>query len=242
VTLGHRQGNYDKNKKGEKYYEHQNKVALVIGAASGIDGSAPNCLPGEAIFVKTNVAKPEECEALIDKTLDTYRRLDYACNNVGISGETNPTAEHSLENWQNTISINLSDVFCCLKYEIPAMLENGGGAIVNMASILGRVGFATAPAYVAAKHGVIGFTKTAALEYSAESVRTNAVGPGFTQTPMISELEQDQETRQMLVSMHPTGRLGEPEEVAELVYWLCSELASFVTGTYYPVDGGYLDR
>ena len=122
------------------------------------------------------------------------------------------------------------------------MLQNGGGAIVNMASILGQVGFATAPAYVAAKHGVIGLTKTAALEYSAEGVRINAVGPGFIQTPMISELEQDQETLQMLVSMHPIGRLGEPEEVAELVYWLCSEQASFVTGAYYPVDGGYLAR
>jgi NAD(P)-dependent dehydrogenase (short-subunit alcohol dehydrogenase family) len=122
------------------------------------------------------------------------------------------------------------------------MLESGGGSIVNVASILGQVGFATAPAYVAAKHGILGLTKNAVLEYSAQGVRVNAVGPGFIRTPMIEQLEEDEETNQMLVSMHPIGRLGEPEEVAELIVWLASDKASFVTGSYYPVDGGYLAR
>lgn len=245
------------------------KVALVTGGASGIGRNSALLFAregnrvvvsdidveggeqtvqqiqdknGEAIFVKTDVSEPQECQALVEKVVETYGRLDYACNNAGISGEENPTADYSIENWQRTINTNLSSIFYCLKYQIPAMLKQGGGAIVNMASILGQVGFATAPAYVAAKHGIIGLTKTAALEYSQQGVRVNAVGPGFIHTPMISNLEEDQETRQMLVSLHPIGRLGKPAEVAELVVWLCSERASFITGAYYPIDGGYLAR
>jgi NAD(P)-dependent dehydrogenase (short-subunit alcohol dehydrogenase family) len=129
-----------------------------------------------------------------------------------------------------------------MKYQIPAMLKSGGGAIVNMASILGQVGFAGSVGYVAAKHGVLGLTQNAALEYAPHGIRVNTVGPGFISTPLLQDLEANPEIKQMLVAMHPLGRLGRPEEVAELVVWLNSDKASFVTGAYYPVDGGYLIR
>lgn len=197
---------------------------------------------GDAIFVRADVSKPEDCQAMVAAALEKYGRLDIAFNNAGIGGEANPTADYSLEGWQKVIDINLSSVFYCMKYEIPAMLQAGGGAIVNMASILGRVGFETSPAYVAAKHGVVGLTKTTAVEYSRQGIRINAVGPGFIHTPLISGLEQDEQTRNLLVSLHPIGRLGTSEEVAELVIWLSSDKASFVVGSYYPIDGGYLAR
>ncbi len=197
---------------------------------------------GEAVFVAADVSDPEACEALVAAALARFGRLDCACNNAGVGGKREPTADYPVDNWQRVIAINLSGVFYCMKHEIPAMLAGGGGAIVNMASILGQVGFATAPAYVAAKHGLVGLTRTAALEYSARGIRINAVGPAFIHTPLIRRLEEDPETLEQLVARHPIGRLGRPEEVAELVLWLSSERSSFVTGAYVPVDGGYLAR
>lgn len=243
------------------------KVALVTGAASGIgravalgyanegasvvvsdvdDRAGQETIElirqagGEAAYFHADVSDPAACQALVDFTLQTYSRLDMACNNAGIGGESNPTGAYSIEGWNKVIDVNLSGVFYCMRYEIPAMLQNGGGAIVNMASILGQAAFAGAPAYVAAKHGVLGLTKTAALEYGQQGIRVNAIGPAFIQTPMIATLENDPALNAMLVSKHPIGRLGQPEEVAELTLWLSSDKASFVTGAYYPVDGGYL--
>ena len=245
------------------------KVALVTGAASGIGRTTAQLYASEgakvvvsdvsekggeetvrliqdngsdAVFIQTDISDPAQCESLVKGTLEAYGRLDYACNNAGIGGESNPVGDYGIESWQKVIAVNLSGVFYCMRYEIPAMLETGGGAIVNMASILGRVGFASAPAYVAAKHGVVGLTKNAAIEYAEQGIRVNSVGPAFIRTPMIAELENNPDSHKMLLSLHPMGRLGEPSEIAELVIWLSSEKASFVTGAYYAADGGYLAR
>ncbi len=247
----------------------KDKVALITGGSSGIGRAVAlawaregakvvvsdvdrsgggetveqvRAAGGEAIFIAADVGKPEDCEALVRGAVEKFGRLDIACNNAGIGGPQAPTADYPLDGWAQVIAINLSGVFYGMKYQLPAMLKNGGGAIVNMASILGAVGFAGAPAYTAAKHGVVGLTQAAALEYSAHGVRINAVGPGFIHTPMISALEDNQAVNDMLVAAHPIGRLGRAEEVAELVLWLSSDKASFVTGSYYPVDGGYLAR
>ena len=197
---------------------------------------------GDAIFVRADVSKPEDCEAMVASALEQFGRLDIAFNNAGIGGESAVTADYSLEGWQKVIDINLSGVFYCMKYEIPAMLTAGGGAIVNMASILGMVAFENSSAYVAAKHGVVGLTKNAAVEYAKQGLRINAVGPAFIRTPLIAGIEENEQARDLLVSLHPLGRLGEAEEVAEAVIWLSSQKASFITGAYYPIDGGYLAR
>ena len=249
--------------------DFKGKVAVVTGASSGIGKSVSELYAregaavvlsdinqelgekttgeirkagGEAMFVRADVSKPSDCEALVKATLDKYSRLDFACNNAGIGGDQELTADYSIEAWEKTISVNLSGVFYCMKYEIPAMLKSGSGSIVNMASILGRVGFSGSVGYVAAKHGVLGLTKNAAMEYAAQGIRVNVVGPGFISTPMLQDLENNPEMNSMLISLHPIGRLGKPQEVAELVIWLSSTNASFVTGAYIPVDGGYLTR
>lgn len=247
----------------------EDKVALVTGAGSGI-GRATAMLfakegarvvvatqteshgietaklvdkaGGDSLLFIGDVSKPADCEALVLKTLQNFGRLDVAFNNAGIGGELNTLVDYSIEGWQKVINTNLSSVFYCMKYEIPLLLKGGGGAIVNMSSILGQEGFGLAPAYSAAKHGVVGLTQSSALDYSAKGIRINAVGPAFIETPMIAPVTADKASREALVALHPIGRLGKPEEVAELVLWLCSSKASFVTGSYYPVDGGYLAR
>jgi len=245
----------------------ENKTVIITGAASGIGKATAElfakqganvvvsdiqeaegnivvkdiiAVGGKASFFKTDVSKPEEMEALVNFAVKTYGKLDMAVNNAGIGGELNPIADMSIEGWQKVISINLSSLFYGMKYQIQAMLKSGGGSIVNISSILGAVGFAGSAGYSAAKHGVIGLTQTAALEYAAHNIRINAVGPGFIDTPLLKAL--DDEMKKQIISLHPIGRLGKSEEIAELILWLSSDKASFVNGSYHPIDGGYLAK
>ncbi|MCU0633878.1 MAG: glucose 1-dehydrogenase [Gemmatimonadaceae bacterium] len=194
----------------------------------------------EAHFVRADAASAADHERLVAETIDRFGALHIACNNAGIAGEINPIAQLSADGWQRVIDINLSGVFHAMRAQLPRLLEAGGGTIVNISSILGQVGTATSAAYVAAKHGVVGLTRTAALEYSALGVRVNAVGPGYIDTPLLDAVPDA--ARDALVALHPIGRLGTAEEVATVVRWLSSDDASFVTGAYIAVDGGYLAR
>lgn len=196
---------------------------------------------GTAMFVKCDVSKSQDVKALVEKTIAAYGRLDYAFNNAGIEGTAAKTSDCTEENWDRTIGVNLKGVWLCMKYEIPEMLKTGKAAIVNCASIAGLVGFPNLAAYVATKHGIIGLTKTASLEYAKSGIRVNAVCPGVIKTPMIDRFTGKQkEVEQQFVNMEPIGRLGEPEEVAEAVAWLCSDSASFITGDAIAVDGGWI--
>lgn len=243
----------------------QGKVALVTGAGSGIgravaiqyaaEGarvvvsdinrkggeatvSAIREAGGDAFFVAADTSLPTDNEALVKATVEHYGALHIACNNAGIGAPPADIGDYDIANWDKVIGVNLSGVFYGMRYQLPALLASGGGAIVNMASILGQVGTRQNSAYVAAKHGVVGLTKAAALEYATRGIRVNAVGPAYIDTPLLQSMSE--EARAPLIAQHPVGRLGQSEEVAELVVWLSSDKASFVTAAYYPVDGGLL--
>jgi NAD(P)-dependent dehydrogenase (short-subunit alcohol dehydrogenase family) len=193
---------------------------------------------GDADFVRADVTQADEVAAMVDKTVTRWAHLDCAVNNAGTTGASAPTADYALDDWSRVLAVNLTSVFLCLKHEIPAMLQRGG-SIVNMASGAGLVGFPGLPAYVASKHGVVGLTKAAALEYAAQGVRINAICPGSTRTPMLEGfMGGDEQVERMMTRAVPLGRLGRPEEIAGAVVWLCSDAASFVVGHALAVDGG----
>jgi NAD(P)-dependent dehydrogenase (short-subunit alcohol dehydrogenase family) len=244
----------------------EGKVALVTGAGSGIGRATAlvcaregakvvvadvvvaggeetvrliKATGGEALFVKADMAKAAEVEAMVNTAVAAYGRLDCAHNNAGIEGAMDTTADYTEEDWDRVIRVNLTGVWLCMKYEIAQMLKQGGGAIVNTASGAGLVAVPRMPAYVASKHGVVGLTRTAALEYAKAGIRVNAVCPGAIQTPMVERVTSRRPgmVERMAVAM-PIGRMGKPEEIAEAVVWLCSDAASFVTGHAMSVDGG----
>jgi NAD(P)-dependent dehydrogenase (short-subunit alcohol dehydrogenase family) len=198
---------------------------------------------GEAAFVRADVSRATDAEAIVHRAVEVFGRLDYAFNNAGIEGETAPTAECSEENWDRVLGINLKGVWLCMRHEIPEMLRQGGGAIVNCSSVAGLVGFPGIPAYTASKHGILGLTRAAALEYAQQNVRVNAVCPGVIRTAMVERFtRQDPQAEAQLVAREPVGRMGTPEEVAAAVLWLCSDAASFVSGHALAVDGGFVSQ
>ena len=246
----------------------EGKVALVTGGASGIGRATALTFAregaklviadlneeggqqtvhmikeqgGDATFVQIDVTQVTAVETLFSKAVETYGRLDCAHNNAGISGGGRAlTADYSEDTWHQVIAVNLTGVWLCMKYEISQMLHQGGGVIVNTASVAGLIGGRGLAAYVASKHGVVGLTKTAALEYAQQGIRVNCVCPGVIQTPMTERGLSNAERRARIIASEPMGRVGTPEEIAEAVVWLCSDAASFVTGHTMTVDGGHV--
>ena len=244
------------------------KVALITGAGSGIGRASALVFAregakvavadivveggeetvrmvkeaaGEAFFIKADVANAADVEAMVNTVVETYGRIDCAHNNAGIEGRLASTDEYPEDMFDKVIGINLTGVWLCMKYELPHMLKQGSGAIVNTASGAGLIGVAGMSAYVASKHGVVGLTKTAALEYAKSGIRVNAVCPGLIQTPMVERITAEQpQLGEALVASEPIGRTGRPEEIAESVVWLSSDAASFVTGHAMSVDGGFV--
>jgi NAD(P)-dependent dehydrogenase (short-subunit alcohol dehydrogenase family) len=216
--------------------------ASVLVADIDADGGEETVarIDGPAGFLRVDVTQPDQVEGMVANAVATFGRLDFAVNNAGMTGASAPTADYTLDDWNRAIALNLTGVFLCLKYEIPAMIaSDDGGAIVNMSSGAGLVGFAGLPAYVASKHGVIGLTRAAALEYVQAGVRVNAVCPGSTRTPMLEGfMAGNEQIEKAMTAGVPLGRLGRPEEIAEAVVWLCSDAASFVVGHAMAVDGG----
>jgi NAD(P)-dependent dehydrogenase (short-subunit alcohol dehydrogenase family) len=245
--------------------ELHNKVALITGGTTGIgrdtailfakngakvvisgrretEGnetiSLVRAAGGDGLFVKSDVSKSADIQSLIQKTIEKFGRLDLAFNNAGVEGQWKPIIEQSEEDWDSVIDINLKGVWLCLKYEIQQMLKQGSGAIVNMSSVAGLMGAAGAAVYVASKHGVIGLTRTAALECAAKGIRVNAVCPAVIETAMAERAFADPEVNKSILAQHPIGRFGKPMEIAEAVLWLCSDKSSFMTGHYIVLDGG----
>ncbi len=246
----------------------EGKVAVVTGGASGIGAATVRLLSargaavviadvdarsGEALAVEVDAAggtawsmvvdvtDPEQVEALVAAAVDGFGGLDIAVNNAGTSGSYSSLTEHSLAEWDRTLAVNLTGVFVCLRAEVPALLARGGGVIVNTASDAGLMGFAGLPAYVASKHGVVGLTKSVALEYARKGIRVNAVCPGSVNTPMLEGfVGGDQAALEGMGKVTPMGRLGTPDEVAEAIVWLCSDASSYVTGAVVTVDGGVM--
>ena len=214
---------------GRREAEGKETIVLIRGAG------------GDGLFVKTDVSRAADVQALVQKTVEKFGRLDIAFNNAGIEGSWSPIVEQSEEDWDSTIDINLKGVWLCLKYEIQQMLKQGsGGTIVNMASVAGFIGAAGAATYSASKHGVMALTKSAALETARSGIRVNVVCPGIIETPMGERLWGAPEAKKFALGLHPIGRFGRPEEIADAVLWMCSDGASFMTGQSLVLDGGFL--
>jgi NAD(P)-dependent dehydrogenase (short-subunit alcohol dehydrogenase family) len=250
----------------ELHGDLQGRVALITGGTSGIgrdtsilfakqgakvvitgrreaEGNetiaSVKAAGGEGLFVKSDVSKAADVQSAVQKTVEKFGRLDLAFNNAGIEGNWKPIIEQTEEDWDTVININLKGTWFCLKFEIQQMLkQGGGGAIVNMSSVAGLMGAGGAGIYVASKHGVIGLTRTAALEYAAKGIRVNAVCPAVIETPMADRAFADPEISKRILAQHPIGRFGKPMEIAEAVLWLCSNKSSFMTGHYIVLDGG----